>query len=74
MRFGIFNARSLYRAESLSTVARELAMFKLDLVCIQQLNTVTGDYTFFYGKGNENHQLGKGFFVHTRKLSSVTRV
>jgi len=22
------------------------------------------DYIIFYGRGNENHQLGPGFFVH----------
>ena len=33
-----------------------------------------GDYNFFYGKGNENHQLGKGFFVHHRVVSAVQRV
>ena len=33
-----------------------------------------GVYDFFYGKENENHQLGTGFFVHHRTVSAINRV
>ena len=33
-----------------------------------------GDFDFFYGKGNKNHQLGTGFFVHRRLVSAVKRI
>ena len=37
--------------------------------------TVTaGDFNFIYGKENEIHQLGTGFFVHHRIVSAVMRV
>ena len=32
------------------------------------------DYNFFYCKGNENHQLGTGIFVHYRIVSADKRV
>jgi hypothetical protein len=64
MRFGTWNVRSLCTAGSLTAAARELARYKVGSVGVQQVRwdkcgTVrTWDYNFFYGKENENHQLG----------------
>ena len=76
MRFGTWKVRSLYRVCSLTTAARELARYKLDLVGVREVRwnkggmVRAGDYNFFYGKGNEIHQLGKDFCTGQNSISS----
>jgi hypothetical protein len=53
-KFSTWNARSLYRSGILTTAARELARYKLDLVGVQEVRwekggmVGAGDYNFFY--------------------------
>jgi hypothetical protein len=79
MRFGTWNVGRFYRAVSLMTVSRELSNYKLHLVGGQVRwegggTEPAGKYTYIYGKGNENHELGIGLCVHKRILSAVRRV
>jgi hypothetical protein len=69
---GLWNVRGLYTAGSIMTVSRELSRHKLDLAGVQEVRwegsdtEPAGEYTCFYGKENENHELGIGFFVCIR--------
>jgi hypothetical protein len=79
MRLGTWNIGSLYRVASLMTVSTELSRYRLDLVEVQVRwegsgNAPAGEYTFCYGKGNKNHEMGTGSSVHKGTISAVKRV
>ena len=79
MRFGTCNIRNLYKPGSLTTVARELVRYKLDLVGVQEVRwdkgvtARTGDCISFYRKGNENQSFGNRHFLHHRMVSAVKK-
>jgi endonuclease/exonuclease/phosphatase family metal-dependent hydrolase len=47
-RFGLWNVRSLYRADTLMTISRELSKYKLDLVGVQEVRWEGGVKDSFY--------------------------
>jgi hypothetical protein len=70
MRFRLWNVRNLYRPCLPMAVLKELGKVQEARWDSQE----AGIYTFFYGKGNENHQLCIDFCVHKRILLTVKRV
>jgi hypothetical protein len=58
-------------------VAEEISEYKLDLVGEQYVRwdrggtEPSGEYILFYIKGNENHVLGTGFFVHKKIIPAL---
>jgi hypothetical protein len=78
MRLDTWNVSNQYGAGSVITVAKEISKCKLDLVEVQVVRwggggtEPAGEYTFFYGKGTENHELGT-VFLYIRESYPLLR-
>jgi hypothetical protein len=69
VRFGTWNVRSLNKSGSITAVARDLTMYKLDLVGAQKVRWDTGG-TLIFGviivcTQKKNYQFGTGFLYPT---------
>jgi hypothetical protein len=79
MRIGLWNVRSSYGAGSPMTVPNKLSKYKLQLAGLQEVRwegggtEPAGEYTLFYRKGNEIHDLGTGPLC-IRVMSPVKKI
>jgi hypothetical protein len=78
MRFVSWVESNLCRAGLLKTEASELAKYGLGQAAVREVrwdksgSQLADYYTFFYGSGNTNHHLWRGFFcVHKGIVQSV---
>jgi hypothetical protein len=63
----------LYRVGSLMTASRELFRCRLDLMGVQEVSGTqpAGEYTFYHGKGKENHE-ATGFLYIRESYQQLT--
>jgi hypothetical protein len=60
-----------------TTVAREMANYKSDLVGVEEVRRdmggtePAGEYKLFHGKGNENHEFETESFEHKRTYQQL---